>query len=95
MLAQAGLVNVTHTTLPAPMGKWAGRIGEMMSKDLHQVFNNLRVACMKMGITSEAEYQRTWAALPQEWEDLQTSFIFYLAYGRKPYTQPSGSLGMF
>lgn len=87
LLAQAGLINITHTTLPVPMGKWAGRIGEMMSKDLHLVFNNLRSACAKLSIVSEKEYERTWQALPQEWERLQTSFVFFLAYGQKPGVQ--------
>ncbi|GHO46299.1 class I SAM-dependent methyltransferase [Ktedonospora formicarum] len=84
LLTHAGITNITHTTLPIPMGKWAGRVGEMMSKDLHLVFNNLRVACAKLGIASEKEYERTWEALPQEWERLQTSFVFFLAYGQKP-----------
>ncbi|GCE50885.1 ubiquinone/menaquinone biosynthesis C-methylase UbiE [Thermosporothrix hazakensis] len=84
LFESAGLTNVTFTAVPVPLGKWGGRVGEMMGRDIHLVFNNLRVACDRLGVVPEKEYDATWKALPQEWEELHTSSIFFLVYGQKP-----------
>ena len=83
MLKQVGARAVQIETLPLPLGKWGGRAGEMLAKDIHAVFTSFRaVYVSRLGVPA-ALFEKTLAALLQEWEQYQTSYEFYLAYAQK------------
>jgi len=83
MMRHAGLKNVHTETLALPLGKWGGRAGEMLAIDLHAVFTSFRaVYVSRFGIPADL-FERTLAALPEEWEQYQTRYEFYLVYGHK------------
>ena len=83
MMKHAGLREVHMETLDLPLGKWAGRVGEMLAIDLHAVFTSFRaVYVSRLGIPADL-FERTLAALPEEWEHYQTRYEFYLVYGQK------------
>lgn len=80
MLKNVGARAVQMETLPLPLGKWGGRAGEMLAKDIHAIFTSFRaVYVSRLGIPA-ALFEKTLAALPQEWERYQTSYEFYLVY---------------
>lgn len=83
MLKNAGLRTIQMETLQLPLGKWGGRAGEMLAKDMHAVFTSFRaVYVSRLGIPA-ALFEKTLAALPGEWEQYQTSYEFYVVYGQK------------
>ncbi len=83
MMRHVGLRNVHMETLDLPLGKWGGRAGEMLAIDLHAVFTSFRaVYVSRFGIPTGL-FERTLAALPEEWEHYQTRYEFYLVYGQK------------
>ena len=83
MMKHAGLKNVHMEILALPLGKWGGRAGEMLAIDLHAVFTSFRaVYVSRLGIPADL-FERTLAALPEEWEREQTRYEFYLVYGQK------------
>lgn len=83
LLTKAGLSHIKDRVLQVPLGAWGGRGGELLAKDLHAIFANLKpVYCSQLKL-SEKEFDKALNALPQEWETYQTYFHFYLAYGQK------------
>jgi ubiquinone/menaquinone biosynthesis C-methylase UbiE len=84
LLAQAGMIETQHFSVEAPLGQWAGHLGAIMCKNLHSAFSTLETACDRLGIVSPQQYRQVWEALPTEWQQLQTRFVFFIAYGKKP-----------
>ena len=83
LMSATGLRNVHMETLALPLGKWGGRAGEMLAIDLHAVFRSFRaVYVSRFGVPADL-FERTLAALPEEWERYQTRYEFYLVYGQK------------
>ena len=83
MMRSAGLKDVHLESLALPLGKWGGRAGEMLAIDLHAVFRSFRaVYVSRFGIPADL-FERTLAALLEEWEHYQTQYEFYLVYGQK------------
>ena len=82
LFVRAGLKDIQKETLQLPLGKWGGRAGEMLAIDLHAVFTSFRaVYVSRFGIPAGL-FERTLAALPEEWEHYQTCYEFYLVYGQ-------------
>ncbi len=83
MMRHTGLMNVHMETLELPLGKWGGRAGEMLAVDLHAVFTSFRaVYVSRLGVPAGL-FERTLAALPEEWERHQTRYEFYIVYRQK------------
>ncbi|EFH80508.1 class I SAM-dependent methyltransferase [Ktedonobacter racemifer] len=83
LLGQAGLQDIKDYTIKVPLGAWAGRGGELLAKDLHAIFANLKSFYCSTLKLSEQEFETMLKALPREWENHHTYFHFYLAYGQK------------
>lgn len=83
MLSNVGLKRVHAETLQLPLGKWGGRAGDMLAKDMHAIFTSFRaVYVSRFGIPA-AQFEKALAALPDEWERHHTCYEFYLVYGQK------------
>ncbi len=83
MLLNAGLHGVVGRQLRVPLGRWAGRWGEGMAKDLHAVFVGLQgFLCSQLALPEE-QYDQVTATLQHEWNSYQTHIDFYVAYGQK------------
>lgn len=83
-LAQAGVVDITAQPLHVPLGTWGGRAGELFAKDIQSTFHALKgFYCAHLSLDEEV-FEKTVAALPQEWEQYLTQYCFFLVYGRKP-----------
>ena len=83
LLRQAGLHNIHTQCVQAPLGKWDGRAGHLLALDTFHAFKSLQDFYLAhLTITPEA-YTRLVNALPEEWEQYQTAYKFYLFYGKK------------
>jgi len=79
----AGLSNVQMKTFQLPLGRWGGRAGELLAKDIHAVFAGFRaVYVSRFGVPAKL-FERTLATLLQEWEQYHTSYEFYVVYGQR------------
>jgi hypothetical protein len=87
LLSRAGLQSVQMKKLWMPLGKWAGRAGEMMAIDLHAVFHGFKgFYTAQLGVPAQ-QFDDIVEMLPQEWEHYHTSYEFYLTLGQKPETR--------
>ncbi|GCF11916.1 hypothetical protein KDI_54800 [Dictyobacter arantiisoli] len=66
-----------------PLGKWAGRSGELMAIDIYNVFKGFKGFYTSQLNVSEKDFDAALAALPGEWEKHHTTYDFYLVYGQK------------
>lgn len=82
-MESAGLKNVEMRKVAVPLGKWAGRAGEMMARDLQAVFVGFKAAYVtKLGM-SPVEFDKLTSQLLHEWDNYHTTYEFYQAYGQK------------
>ncbi len=79
LLRQAGCQVVEAQDLPVPLGSWAGRSGDMLKADAVRVFQTLQ---QRSDMSQEAFQPLLFEAM-EEWEQLHTSYVFHLAYGRQ------------
>jgi ubiquinone/menaquinone biosynthesis C-methylase UbiE len=84
LLRYAGLQAVRQQRLDLPVGKWGGRLGVMMEKDLTSVVRGMKFPIVKMGVATAEEYDRVCEAIIPEIATEREIFPFYVAYGRKP-----------
>jgi SAM-dependent methyltransferase len=81
-LIQAGLVNVQTRVVDLPVGAWGGRVGSLLATDLAAAHTSAKPLALSMGMSDE-----TWTSLfngmRQEWEQQQSSWPFYIAYGQR------------
>jgi ubiquinone/menaquinone biosynthesis C-methylase UbiE len=84
LLRHAGVRDVQQQRLDFPVGKWGGRLGVMMEKDLISMVRGVKFPMVKMGIATPEEYDRVSEAIIPEIATEQEIFPFYVAYGRKP-----------
>ncbi len=83
MLRNTGLRDIHMETLQLPLGKWGGRAGEMLAKDIHAVFTSFRaVYVSRLGVSAK-QFEEALAVLLEEWERYHTSYEFYVVYGRR------------
>jgi ubiquinone/menaquinone biosynthesis C-methylase UbiE len=83
LLTQAGIHTIKDDALKVPLGAWGGRVGEMLAKDIHAIFANLKPFYCSHLKLSERAFDEVLQVLPQEWDTHHTSFHFYVAYGQK------------
>lgn len=83
-LPAAGLVRVERHTVQVPLGRWGGRLGQMMGQNIQAAFHSVRPAIVGQGLATEAEVDSVLAALPGEWEQRHTTAPFYLAWAQRP-----------
>ena len=82
-LENAGMREVVYKTFRVPVGAWAGRRGEAVKTNiLCGLQGTKNFLCDNTPISSEA-FDQAMLDLPQECEQYQTTYEYYLAYGRK------------
>ncbi len=82
-LRDAGLKNVVMRSYAAPVGKWGGRMGAMLSTNGAASLQALKPMVMaKLGVHAD-EFERTAVAAMQEAEMLHATGTFYVAYGQR------------
>jgi Methylase involved in ubiquinone/menaquinone biosynthesis len=82
LFTKYGLVNHKYT-LQIPLGKWAGRAGELMKLDLFEAFKSMKGLYVKrFGVRSDL-FDRVVAYLPEEWETNKATYEFYNILGQK------------
>ena len=84
-LNTAGLQNVVTRSVTVPMGQWGGRVGSMMAANINSAYQAMKpLITSQLGIPSEV-YEQNILRQHQEWEELQTSSVFYAAFGQRPH----------
>src|SRR5579885_3625661 len=83
LLQQAGLQHVEMQPIPIPVGDWAGRVGQMMKRDLLSVVSALKGRYSALAGVSEAEFDQMMQAMAQEWEVSRPACLFYAAFGKR------------
>jgi SAM-dependent methyltransferase len=82
MLRQAGAYHVREQRLTLPVGAWAGRIGDLMGKDLLALFETLKDAlCTSLSLQPE-HVDAVLQALPHEWDTYRTSYTYIEVHGQ-------------
>jgi len=82
-LSQAGLENISTTSVSVPIGHWGGRVGSMMAANVNAAYQAMKpLITSQLGVAPEA-YEQTIELQQQEWEELHTSTIFYAVTGQR------------
>ena len=77
------LRNITARTLEVPVGKWGGRTGELLQKNMLAGFPGLKpLVCTQLALASQ-EFDATLAELAGEGDRYQTLYQYYLVYGQR------------
>ncbi len=71
-------------TLRAPLGKWAGRLGETFATNMYAALEALKPLYLTQLSLHEQEFDQVLRQLPEEWEKYHTQYEFYRVYGQKP-----------
>ncbi|GCE09247.1 class I SAM-dependent methyltransferase [Dictyobacter aurantiacus] len=83
LLMSHGLQHVHLETIQIPLGKWAGRAGDLLGRDMYEVFKGFKGFYVgTLGVDPMA-FDQVVSALPGEWEQYKTTYEFYLVYGQK------------
>jgi SAM-dependent methyltransferase len=83
-LHQQGTADVEKQELTLPIGRWGGRIGALMEKDLLALIASFRTPFMAALGYKPDKFDRLYQSVESEWNKLQTSFIFFIYTGKKP-----------
>jgi hypothetical protein len=83
LLLDAHLREVQVRTLQVPVGKWGGRAGILLEKNILGGFPALKpLLCEHLSLHPET-FDATLAELATEGDRYQTSYQYYLAYGQR------------
>ncbi len=83
LLKQAGCQQIQSQTYRVPVGRWGGRVGEMLKQDIVASLPAIKsFLCTHAHISSDA-FEKVIQILPDEWEQCQTIYEYYLAYGQR------------
>jgi SAM-dependent methyltransferase len=83
MLRQAGTEHVREQRLTIPVGSWAGRIGELMGKDLLALFEAFKVSLCTALSLQPGQVDAVLRALPHEWNTYHTSYTYVEVHGQR------------
>ncbi|WP_084659215.1 class I SAM-dependent methyltransferase [Thermogemmatispora onikobensis] len=82
-LREAGAVQVEQRTLWLPVGRWGGRLGQLLAQDLLAAARTLEAPVEGLGVPV-ARFHEILEGLAREWEEGQVTYEVYAAWGRKP-----------
>jgi ubiquinone/menaquinone biosynthesis C-methylase UbiE len=84
LLKAQNLIHVEKQTVTIPIGKWAGRLGQMAMVDLQSAQQGLKpLLMMANGITSQ-QYDDLLVQAHQEYDKLHTTVQYTVVYGQRP-----------
>jgi SAM-dependent methyltransferase len=82
LLETAGFSSVqTHTAL-VPVGRWGGRVGDLLAKDILAGWPNVKTYAQTLLGVSNADFDAVIARLEEEWNTRKTLSALYFACGR-------------
>lgn len=82
LMQDLGIHNIQARLLHVPVGKWGGRAGTMLLANLVSGWGALKGAFgSQVGVNAEL-FDRTFQALPLEWEELHTMYEYVIATGQ-------------
>ncbi|HUY75167.1 MAG TPA: methyltransferase domain-containing protein [Ktedonobacterales bacterium] len=86
LLQAQGLVNVYSQRVEVPIGVHGGRVGRLMATDILNAMQALRGPLEAQGLTTAAEFDRTFAEARRAMESPRVRCVapFYVAYGQQP-----------
>lgn len=82
-LREAGALQVEQRTCWLPVGRWGGRLGQLLAQDLLVAAGTLEAPVEGLGV-SVARFHEILEGLAREWEEGQVTYEVYTAWGRKP-----------
>jgi SAM-dependent methyltransferase len=84
LLSQAGAIQRDTQRIEAPLGAWAGRIGELLAIDVLAALKSCQgLYCSQLNITPE-HFDSIIDQLTPEWNHHQTTCTFHIALGTLP-----------
>ncbi len=84
LLQQIGLENQQSQLLHVPVGKWGGRAGAMLLTNLVAGWGGLKTAFVSQAGVDPVLFDRTFQALPNEWERNRSLYEYVIAFGQVP-----------
>lgn len=86
LLKQVGLRQAQRRDLAIPLGAWGERVGVMMEADFFSGIRALEGPITKLGIASQADFQRTLMAAQAYVNTPKARCVapFYIAWGQRP-----------
>jgi SAM-dependent methyltransferase len=93
LMQQLGFEHVRGQLLHVPVGKWGGRAGSMLLANLVSGWGGLKNPMVsQIGIDPQT-FDRTFQALPREWEEKRALYEYVIALGQVPWNkQRSGTM---
>lgn len=82
-LKSIGLQNITSKEVNVPIGAWGGPNGKKFAIDMQHIFGALKYFYHKNAEVPLDKFDYFLNILPQEWEQYQTSYVYYHVYGQK------------
>ncbi len=83
-MREAGLANMTTSSVQLPVGRYGGRLGNMASVDVFGVVGGVKALVVAQGIASEADYDAAMSAARADLDNWKCTLPFYIAYGQRP-----------
>ncbi|MBV9690192.1 MAG: class I SAM-dependent methyltransferase, partial [Ktedonobacteraceae bacterium] len=82
LLKHAGLYNIRAETRTLPVGKWGGRIGNLLAQDMLAGWLSMKpLAHALLGVPPES-FDEVMGQLEEEWNSYHTSYELYFACGQ-------------
>lgn len=83
-LRDAGMEDVSRQELEVPVGHWAGEVGALMATDVRAGFTRVCEVLQARSGLPEEEGRSLIERSQAEWEEFETTWIFAVAFGRRP-----------
>ena len=83
-LVDAGMRDVTRTTIDLPLGDWGGQVGSLMASDIRALFTRVSAVFTARFDVSASECVELVRAAQIEWGLHHTTYSLARAWGRKP-----------
>lgn len=84
MLRDQGLMEVERRETAAPIGPWGGDVGSLMLTNVRAALTSVLEVLRTRRMLSEEEGRRLAKGIEEEWEKGRMSWLFGIAWGRKP-----------
>lgn len=84
LMQQLGYVNMQSQLLHVPVGRWGGRAGTMLLTNLVSGWGGLKSAFVAQAGVDPVLFDRTFQALPGEWEEKRSMYEYVIAIGQVP-----------
>jgi hypothetical protein len=81
LLEAAGFSTVRTHTAVVPVGRWGGRLGDLLAKDLLAGWPNVKSYAHTLLGVSHEDFDAVINCLEAEWNTHRTSYAIYFACG--------------